>query len=162
MDAANSIAPRKVRDRAGDTHHAMKAARAEPHGRGGVGEQAPARFVGRGDLGQEIAVDLGIGADAVLGVAIGLAAARCGDPLRNLRGTLRRRRQDKIGRRDRGDIDMKIDPVEQRPRHLGLIIRRATRRARACQRRIAEMTAPALSRTTFINPDISPLTSRDS
>ena len=38
---------------------------------------------------------------------------------------------------------MQVDAVEQRPRHLGLIIRRAFGRARAGERRVAEMPAAA-------------------
>src|SRR3546814_5537546 len=49
------------------------------------------------------------------------------------------RRQHEIGRGHRLHLDMEVDPVEQRPRHLGLIIRRAPWRARAGERGVAQM-----------------------
>jgi hypothetical protein len=54
-----------------------------------------------------------------------------------------RRRQDEVGGGDRRHLDMEVDAVEQRPRDLGLIIGGAARRARAGERRIAEMAAAA-------------------
>src|SRR5687768_11052047 len=76
-------------------------------------------------------------------IAFCLDVARGSDPGRDRSGALARWRQDQIGGGDGLDVDMKVDPVEQRARYLRLIICGATRRARAGERRIAEMTATA-------------------
>ena len=51
--------------------------------------------------------------------------------------------EGKVRGRNSGDFDVKIDPVEERARHLGLIIGRTARRPAARERRIAEVAAAA-------------------
>jgi hypothetical protein len=64
-------------------------------------------------------------------------------PARDFGAALRPAAAGQVGGADPWHVDVQVDAVEQRPRHLGLIIGGAARRAAAGQRRIAEMAAAA-------------------
>lgn len=80
MDATNCFGPGQIGERAADAQHAVVAARREAHRVGGLREQLAAGLVGRRDRLEQLAVGLGIGADAVvIGIAFRLDPARGGD-----------------------------------------------------------------------------------
>jgi hypothetical protein len=90
----------------------------------------------------------GVGRDAVeaeIGVALDLDAPRRGDAGRDLGRALGRRRQDEVGRRDRGHLDDQVDAVEERPREAGLVLRHAAlvRLAPAGKARLGRLAAAA-------------------
>ena len=74
-------------------------------------------------------------------IALGLDRAGGGDAARCFGRAFGRRGQDEIGRRDRGNLDLQVDPVEQRAGQARLILRRTTlhRPARASIARIERM-----------------------
>jgi hypothetical protein len=75
----------------------MEAAGGETHRLGGLGEQAAARLVRPRHFLQPLAVDLGVGPDALAFVASGLDGAGGGDPAADLGRSFGRRRQDEVG-----------------------------------------------------------------
>ena len=68
MDAAHAVAGIEIRQGACDPQDAVVAAGREAQAVGGLGQQAPAVRVGRGDLLQQLAVGLGVG----LGIGLGM------------------------------------------------------------------------------------------
>ena len=120
-----------------------KPARRQAHRRRCVGEQLAARLVGRGDLVEKLAVGFGVGPHARAVVAVRLDLPSRGDSARDLGASLRRRRKGEVRGGDSGNLDMKIDAVEQRARDPRLIIGGAARRPAARERGIAEMAAAA-------------------
>jgi len=97
----------------------MIAARRQHQPLGGALQQGAAGRIGSGDLVEQLAIDLGIGADAAIRrqyfVARPLAGAGGGDAAGDLGAGLSRRREGQVGGRDGGDVDMQVDAVEQRP-----------------------------------------------
>lgn len=97
MDTPHPFAPRQVSDRPRDAQDAGITTRREPHRLGRLGKQlAPGLIRCRHRL-QQHAVDLGVGADRVIGIAVRLQRPRRRNPGRHLGRTLGRRRQDQVG-----------------------------------------------------------------
>jgi hypothetical protein len=145
MHPPDAVAPGEVGDGAGDAEDAVEAASREAHRFGGLREEAAAGLVGRRHGVEQFAVGLGVGADPMRGVAIGLNLARHPHPPAHFGRAFGRRRQDEVGGGDAGHLDMEVDAVEQRPRNLRLVIGGAARGAGAGQSGIAEMAAAAYS-----------------
>lgn len=143
MHATDVFATRQVGDGAGYAQDAGVAAGGHAHGACGLGQKLSARFVGGGDGFEEIAVDFGIGADGVVGVTRGLDRAGGGDAGGDLFRPFGGGWQDEIGGGDGVDVYVQVDPVEQWPRYLRLIIRCTARRAGAGQSGVAQMAAAA-------------------
>ena len=110
-------------------------------------------MVGRGDAVERLAVDLGIGPEPLPFIARGLHLARSPDPGADFGRAFRRRRQDQVGGGDGGHLAVKIDAIEKRSRHLGLIIGGAARCPGASERGIAEMAASAEPRGSYKEAD---------
>jgi hypothetical protein len=83
VDPADGLDSRKIGDCPRDFQHAVIASRRQPHRRGRAGQQGTAGLVGGGDLLEQRAIGLGIGADAMVGIARRLNVAHPGDPRRN-------------------------------------------------------------------------------
>jgi len=135
----------EIGQRAGDTQHPVISARRETQSLCGPQQQRSATRLGARDLIEQCPVRFGVGTDAPLSrkcrIACHLSAAGCSDATSDHRAPLGGRRQSKIRRRHSGDVDMKIDTVEQRTRKPRLIIYRAARCPAA--RGLGEMTAAA-------------------
>jgi hypothetical protein len=82
VDAADLVVALEVGERARDAQDAVIAARRQAHGVGGLAQQGEAGLLGPGDLLEQLAVGLGIGAQmrqAEGGEAALLAGAGGGD-----------------------------------------------------------------------------------
>lgn len=113
MDAADRLCPGKVRDRPRHAQHPRIAARRQPHRLGRLREQMAPRLVGGGYGFEQLAVDLGIGARLVPGIARRLDRTRRGDARRDLGAALGGRRQDEVGGAHRAHLDMQVDTVKE-------------------------------------------------
>lgn len=142
VDAADCLAVREVGDGTADAEDPGIAAGRQPHRFRGLGEKPSAGFVGRGDGIEQCAIRLRIRADRVVAVTVGLDRPGRGNAGGDFGRAFGRWRQDQVGGADRLDVDVQVDPVEQWPGHLRLIICGALRGSRAGKARIAEMAAP--------------------
>lgn len=111
VNSSDLLGPREIGDGAGHAQHPVETPGAEPHRGGGVGQEPAAGFVRRRDLVEQFAVRLGIGADAVPGIALSLQIAGPSNPRRDLGAAFRRRRQGEVSGADALDLDVEIDPV---------------------------------------------------
>lgn len=143
VNACHALRARKIGKRAGDAEDTVVAARGEAHGFGGLHKELPARVIGRGGVFEQFAVRFRIGADTVRFIAGGLQCAGSGDARGDFGRAFGGRRQREIGGGNGFDLDVQVDAVEERPGELGLIIRRAARRAGAGERGVAEVPAAA-------------------
>ena len=122
----------EVGDRAGDPQHPVVAARGQVHALGRAQQQLAAAGVGRRDLVEQLALDLGVGAQLGArraGEALGLELARAGDPGGDPGARLAGRRRAHLGGGERRHLDVQVDAVEQRARDPRLVVARAARRA---------------------------------
>ena len=136
--------PAEIGQGARHAQHAVIAARRKPEPLGRLGQQLAAVGVGRRDLVEQLAVGLGVGADALGSRSArrwsSRARARRAPPPRR---ALARRRQRQVGGRHRRHVDMQVDAVEQRPGDARLVVLGAFGRAPAGQRGIVEIAAAA-------------------
>ena len=143
MDPCHLRRAGEIGDRPTDTENPRIAARGQPHRLRRLREQLATRSIGRRDGIEYGAIRLGIGPHGMIPIALDLNRARRGDTRSDRRRPFACGRHHQIGRRHRPDLDVQVDPVEQRPRHLCLIIRSAARRACAGKARIPQMSASA-------------------
>lgn len=129
----------KVGDGARHFEHPVIAARRQFHPLRRLGQEPGAACIRRGDLVQEFAFGLGIGADAIVSEAFALDGARTRHATRDLGAALGRCRQGKIAGRYAGHFHMQIDAIEQGAGNARLVIDGAFGRAPAALRRIAEI-----------------------
>ena len=114
MSTADHFGPGHIGNCPRDAQHPGIAARGEAHRFGGLQQQRAARFV-RGGVGiEQVAVQFGIGAPPGAFEPPVLHPARRCDPRRNLGRTFGRGGQCQVADTDRVNLDMEVDPVEQR------------------------------------------------
>ena len=137
----------EIGEGAGDAEHAVISARRELEALGGIEKKFLPLGIGRRDLIEELAVGLGVGADAALRgeccEALHLTRARLGDARGDIGAPLRRRRQGEIGGFHGGHVDMEVDAVEERAGDLRLVILRTPRRTAAPKCDIVKVPAAA-------------------
>jgi hypothetical protein len=124
VDAPDPVLAVEIGEGARDLEHAMIAARRQPHRLGGIAqEREPSRIRPR-HLVEQGGGAAGIGRaarKAERGVSRRLAGTGRGDAGGHLGRALGRSRHDEIGRRQRGNIDGDVDPIEHRAGNPGLI-----------------------------------------
>ena len=113
MDSPDLVGAGKVGDGPGNPQHSVETAGGEAHRCRGVGEQLAAGIVRRCYRIEQLAISLGIGAQAMAFIPLRLhGPCRC-HPGRHLSASLRRWRKSEVGGADALHFDMKIDAVEQ-------------------------------------------------
>ena len=143
MDAADLLGPGEVGNCASDPQHTVKTPGRKPHRRGGFRQQLASGLVWRCDLIKQLTIGFGISTDAIPVVAACLLFSCVRYAPRDFGAALRRRGQGQIGGGDPRDLDMQIDPIQQRPGYTRLIIGRAPRRPAAGERWVTKMPATA-------------------
>ena len=147
MDASDGFAACQIGNGPRNPQYARIAARGQPHGLRRLREQFTPQFVGRRMFFEKVAIEFGIGPLIATCIKKALALNRTsrGDPARNLCGTFRWWRQDKVCRAHCLHLDMQVDTIQQRPGYLRLIVGGTSWRAATSKRGIAQMTAAAMS-----------------
>jgi hypothetical protein len=109
MDAGDACLAVKIGKRAGDTKRAVIAPRAQAKGICGLAEKRASGMVWSGDVFEQAAVAIGVGAGARMfqrGEALGLDRPRRGDAGAYLGTSFRGRRQHEVGCRDSRHLDL--------------------------------------------------------
>jgi hypothetical protein len=117
MDAPDALLPVEVRQGTAHLQDAMKAARREAHGVGGVADEGQAVRIGLRHLLEKGGRAGRIGGDAVEPqgrIALLLPLPRLEHPGGHLGGAFQGRRQDHVGGGHRRHLDDKVDAIQQR------------------------------------------------
>ena len=125
----------KIGQGSGDTQYPVRApcGQTQPFGR--TGQQRAARRIRAPRFVEQSPVRFGVGADAAFGghrrVAFGLPDASGRDPARYRLAAFGSRRESEIPRRNSGNMDVKINAIQQRARQARLVFIGAARRPHA-------------------------------